>query len=127
MSIEFENRYVVVKRADIDRYLNDEGKTAFCKCLETISDARSVEGKPSNTYLVINSDEPITVTTPNAAYGIAEIIARNLVAWDTSKDKKLGLLPEVYLANKHLYKELTGEEYEFRRTCEKFCIGDDWS
>ncbi len=70
---------------------------------------------------------PITVTTPNAAYGIAEFIARNLVAWDTSKDKKLGLLPEVYLANKHLYKELTGEEYEFRRTCEKFCIGDDWS
>ena len=28
---------------------------------------------------------------------VAEIIARNLVAWDTSKDKKQGLLPEVYL------------------------------
>lgn len=58
---------------------------------------------------------------------VAEIVARNLVAWDTSKDKKLGLLPEVYLFNKALYKELNGEEYRFTNACKKFCIGDDWS
>lgn len=42
---------------------------------------------------------------------IAETIARNLVAWDNSKDKSEGLLPEVYLRNKIIYKELTGREY----------------
>ncbi|OZV10772.1 hypothetical protein CIW83_18305 [Tissierella sp. P1] len=53
---------------------------------------------------------------------IAEIIARNLTAWDTSKDKKEGLLPEVYLRNKGVYKELTGEEYIFSRAVKKFNI-----
>lgn len=42
--------------------------------------------------------------------GIIEIIARNILAWDTSKDKTQGLLPEVYLSNKHLFTKLTGEE-----------------
>ncbi|MGX2959363.1 hypothetical protein JNUCC23_08845 [Peribacillus sp. JNUCC 23] len=41
----------------------------------------------------------------------AKLVARNLVAWDTSKDKREGLLPVVYLKNKLVYKELTGEEY----------------
>lgn len=42
------------------------------------------------------------------------IVARNLIAWDTSKDKTDGLLPEVYLTNLHWYKKLTGKEYTFR-------------
>ena len=41
------------------------------------------------------------------------IVARNLIAWDTSKDKTDGLLPEVYLSNLHWYKRLTGKEYTF--------------
>ena len=56
-------------------------------------------------------------------FGITPAWASEIEPWPI----KVTLLPEVYLANKHLYKELTGEEYEFRRTCEKFCIGDDWS
>jgi hypothetical protein len=63
----------------------------------------------------------------NTSCKLVEVIARNLVAWDTSKDKKQGLLPEVYLTNKQIYRELVGEEYEFARACEKFHIGDDWS
>jgi len=54
---------------------------------------------------------------------LAEIIARNLVAWDTSKDKSTGLLPEVYLTNKRYYELMTGEEYTFRRACKRFNIG----
>jgi hypothetical protein len=50
------------------------------------------------------------------------IIARNLVAWDTSKDKRQGLLPEVYLANRHWYKKLTGEEYFQHKAVKKFDI-----
>ncbi|WP_342538372.1 hypothetical protein MKY15_19915 [Sporosarcina sp. FSL K6-1540] len=53
---------------------------------------------------------------------LAEVIARNLTAWDTSKDKTQGLWPEVYLSNKHWYKKLTGEEYTFSRAIKKFNI-----
>lgn len=53
---------------------------------------------------------------------LAEVIARNLTSWDTSKDKRLGFLPEVYLSNKAWYKKLTGEEYVFHRAIKKFNI-----
>lgn len=52
----------------------------------------------------------------------AKLIARNLVAWDTSKDKTQGSLPEVYVLNKVMYKELTGEEYSYISACEKLNI-----
>lgn len=55
---------------------------------------------------------------------LTKIIARNIIAWDTSKDKKQGLLPEVYLSNKHWYKKLTGEEYNFSKARRKFNIGE---
>lgn len=57
---------------------------------------------------------------------LAEAIARNLTAWDTSRDKKESLLPEVYLTNRWLYKQITGEEYNFTKACEKFHIGPEW-
>lgn len=55
-------------------------------------------------------------------FRIAEVIARNLTAWDTSKDKSQGLLPEVYLTNQAVYRALTGEEYNFYKACKKFNI-----
>ncbi|MGO4369359.1 hypothetical protein AB4Z21_00935 [Paenibacillus sp. MCAF20] len=58
---------------------------------------------------------------------LTRTIARNLIAWDTSKDKREGLLPEVYLTNKILYKQLTGEEYIQQKAMKKFYIGDDYS
>ncbi|HEY5563889.1 MAG TPA: hypothetical protein VIK72_19410 [Clostridiaceae bacterium] len=54
--------------------------------------------------------------------GITENVARNCVAWDTSKDKTEGLLPEVYLSDRYLYKQLTGEEYNFSEVCKKYHI-----
>lgn len=53
---------------------------------------------------------------------LTEIIARNLTAWETSKDKRLGLLPEVYLSDKVWYKKLTGEEFSFSKAVKKFNI-----
>ncbi|OPX46346.1 hypothetical protein CLHUN_01620 [Ruminiclostridium hungatei] len=58
---------------------------------------------------------------------LARTIARNLTAWDTSRDKKESLLPEVYLTNRWLYKQITGEEYNFTKACQKFHIGPEWS
>ena len=42
------------------------------------------------------------------------IIARNLIAWNTSKDKTDGLLPEVYMSNLHWYRKVTGVDYSYR-------------
>ena len=53
---------------------------------------------------------------------LTRVLARNLTAWDTSKDKSQGLLPEVYLSNKYWYKQLTGEEYLFSKAVKKFNI-----
>lgn len=53
---------------------------------------------------------------------LIKVIARNLVAWDTSKDNTHGLLPEVYLTNKYYYKKLTGEDYNFFEVMKKFNI-----
>jgi len=55
---------------------------------------------------------------------IPGLIARNLVAWDTSKDKREGLLPEVYVYNQHMYEKLTGAKYTFTDACKRFNIGD---
>ncbi|AVP54507.1 Uncharacterised protein [Clostridium tetani] len=54
---------------------------------------------------------------------IIETIARNCVAWDTSKDKREGLLPEVAVfRNPSLYKRLISEEYCYLTACKKFDI-----
>jgi hypothetical protein len=53
---------------------------------------------------------------------LSRLVARNLVAWDTSKDKREGLLPEVYISNKYWYKQLTGEEYFKHKAIKKFNI-----
>lgn len=53
---------------------------------------------------------------------LTKVIARNLVAWDTSKDKRDGLLPEVYLSNQMWYEALTGEKYFKDRAIKKFNI-----
>lgn len=37
-----------------------------------------------------------------------ETLARNIAAWQTSKDKKEGLLPEVYLHDTYLFEKMTG-------------------
>lgn len=58
MNIEFENKYVVVKRDDIEKYLSNEGKKALYRCLDSLLDSRRHDGKKENTYMVINTDEP---------------------------------------------------------------------
>lgn len=37
-----------------------------------------------------------------------ETLARNIAAWQTSKDKKEGLLPEVFLHDMYLFEKMTG-------------------
>lgn len=37
-----------------------------------------------------------------------ELLARNIAAWEKSKDKREGLLPEVSLTNKYVFEKMTG-------------------
>ena len=45
---------------------------------------------------------------------VEEILARNIAAWETSKDKSQGLLPEVYLLDRTMFRKLTGLEPTWR-------------
>ena len=51
---------------------------------------------------------------------LIETVARNLVAWETSKDKKEGLLPNIYTTNRAMYKELTGQEFNLSKVKAKY-------
>ena len=53
----------------------------------------------------------------------AEILARNLVAWENSKDKEEGMLPEVYFKNKVAYEKITRKEFNERDAIEKYYKG----
>lgn len=53
---------------------------------------------------------------------IEEVLARNIAAWETSKDKREGLLPEVYLTDRCLFRKLTGLE-PIWRNLQKFAPG----
>lgn len=51
-----------------------------------------------------------------------EVLARNIAAWETSKDKREGLLPEVYLTDRCLFRKLTGLEPTWKNL-QKFAPG----
>lgn len=126
--VDLNEKFIVIKKEDIDKYLNDKGKTALYGCLEIIEDSRELNCKKLNNYLVVNKDEPYAdlvsklILNKITIQDIIETIARNCTAWDTSKDKKEGLLPEVSATNEYLYKILTGEKYNFYSACRKFNI-----
>jgi hypothetical protein len=132
--IVLEKKFTVIKDTDIKKYLDDEQLSAMEDVELTIGYGRKAEGKPvNNTYLVVNTDEPYAELVENLILGeitaseIVETIARNCVAWDTSKDKREGLLPEVAMfKNPSLYKRLTGEEYVKYKAIKKFHIGEDY-
>jgi len=68
-------------------------------------------------------DYTMIVENENLNNQIIETIARNCIAWDTSKDKREGLLPEVAIfSNPYLYKKLTGKKYNFSEVCRKYHI-----
>lgn len=89
-------------------------KSELKKANEKVED---YERKYENTGAIFNRQN-----MKQQVEDLTKVIARNLVAWDTSKDKREGLLPEVYLTNKYWYKQLTGEEYFKHKAVKKFNI-----
>lgn len=125
-------KFIVIKQEDADKYLNEKGKEALHGILEGIAEGRSMDNKVcENKYLVVNQNEEYAdlvkklILKEVSAREIVETIARNCVAWDTSKDKTEGLLPEVAVfKNPSLYKKLTGEKYNFSEAIKNFNVGD---
>ena len=64
------DKFLVLKWDDINRYLTRRDKDDLNECIEAVLDGRRMGGKPDNTYLVINTDEPY-------AHEIVEILKRN--------------------------------------------------
>ena len=54
-----EDKFLVLKTADIEHYLNYNQKLEFQDCLRAIKRGREIEKKPGvNKYYVCNRDEP---------------------------------------------------------------------
>jgi len=52
------NKYLVIKRADIDNYLNYEEIHKLYDLVDIIDNQRNKFNKSRNQYFVINQDEP---------------------------------------------------------------------
>lgn len=68
---KFDDKFIVLKKDDINKHLNDVEKGSLDNMCNKIATKREKEGKSaSNNYLVVNCDEPY-------ADEIAAIIAEN--------------------------------------------------
>jgi hypothetical protein len=56
--MELENRYIVLKRSDIEKYIYDDEKITLSVICEKINDGRGDNGKAPIDALVIESDWP---------------------------------------------------------------------
>ncbi len=56
----FDNKYLVVKWADVEAVLDEDDAVELKRILGDIDRYRHAIGKKDNTYLVINTDEPYT-------------------------------------------------------------------
>jgi hypothetical protein len=57
--MELENRFLVLKRADIEAALTDKYELRiFQRLVACVEEYRAYHGKPQNSYVVINQDEP---------------------------------------------------------------------
>lgn len=127
---EIYNKFLIAKIEDAERYLSEDELAHLKILLKSIEDGRISENKKKNEYLVVNKDELYAdlvgklILKEVSARDIIETIARNCTAWDTSKDKKEGLLPEVTMTNEHLYEIFTNKKYNFYEACRLFNIGE---
>ena len=56
--MELEEKYLVLKRADIEAALTDYELRIFQRMCASVGEYRAYHGKPENKYVVINQDEP---------------------------------------------------------------------
>jgi len=53
-----EDRYIVIKRADVDRYLSGMEKSQLIGLCHEVAQSREREGKPNKCFVVVADDWP---------------------------------------------------------------------
>jgi hypothetical protein len=56
--VDKKNTHTIFKNDDIRKYCNEMQIAQFSAICETVSNGRMDDGKPLNTYYVVNTDEP---------------------------------------------------------------------
>ncbi len=56
--MELENKFIVLKRADIEAALTEYEQRIFFRMIDCIAEYRQFAGKKQNSYVCINQDEP---------------------------------------------------------------------
>jgi hypothetical protein len=59
--LSFENKFIVLKRADVDAALEGQEKKIFWNLIDRVSRVRKNNGKKDNKYLIVNIDEPYAI------------------------------------------------------------------
>lgn len=89
-----------------------------------------IDEKEKDEKLSINMSELVARNAKKEILDIMDAfkinVAKNLLAWDSSKDKVSGLLPEVYYKNLNVYKLLTGKDYNFSIVSKEFGVNCDY-
>lgn len=87
---------------------------------------KHMQGHASELSLALEAIEIATdhsgtiIEALNMRKEFLETLARNISAWDTSKDKREGLLPEVYLHNTYLFEKMTGLDPRIFKNLQKY-------
>lgn len=55
--MELEQKFLVWKLSDLDTFLNEEEKGFLLRIQHKVHVLRALQGKPMNSYVVINQDE----------------------------------------------------------------------
>ena len=58
MGFKRENKFLVLKSEDIEKYLDSYLKDQLDSVTAVIEDSRKEVGKKTNSYIVVNEDEP---------------------------------------------------------------------
>ena len=91
MAFEREERYLVLKREDIAKYLTADGQEQLNYICHVIAKSREVEGKQNHGYVVVSDDWPMYEATWD-----------EVEAWVNQMDKGEPYLPAKFKVGEYI-------------------------
>jgi hypothetical protein len=70
MGQHLEERFIVLKKSDVEKYLDNRIKSLLRKIREQIYEGRRSDNKVENSYVVVNLDEPYAQYVINLVMGM---------------------------------------------------------
>lgn len=71
---QLENRFIVLKRSDVDKYLSPHVHYLLRQIVGEISIGRDQDGKKHNKYVVVNLDEPYSQQVLDLVLGSGNLL-----------------------------------------------------